>query len=196
MRVERGGGCNRLWVELPLGEWGAAARIEAQDGQPVVAELRITPWRTFDPEARGYTDPATPVGGLTARQLRQLPLGELQRAAYSKLTRLSDHGAAPESLLNVDRLGFAKLAKPDGRAARGDTFYAMVAACYLEAVASGSRSPVADTAAALEGFGRDYTRDVLNEARRRELLTRPPKGRAGGELTDKGRQALKEGSKE
>jgi hypothetical protein len=194
MRVERGEDGNRLWVEMPLGEWGAAARIEAQDGQPVVAELRITPWRTFDPGTGKHSDPATPPGGLTARQLRRLPLGELQRSAYGKLRMLHDRDASPDSLLNADRLGFEKLAKPDGRAARGDTFYAMVAARYLEAVADGSRSPVADTAAALEGFGRDYTRDVLNEARRRELLTRPAKGTAGGALTDRGRKALEEGS--
>lgn len=182
-------GDREIWVNLPLGEWEAQARVEAQDGQPVVAELRVAPWRHWKAEC----SPATPAGGLTARELRRLRLGEALAAAHEKIDFLLGRDAHPESVLNIEPLGFerGKLGKPAGRAPRSDDYYATVAMAYVDAVRAGSRSPVADAAQALGGFDRTYVRDLLSEARRRELLSRPPKGRAGGELTDKGREALK-----
>lgn len=59
------------------------------------------------------------------------------------------------------------------------------------AIAGGSRRPVADTAKALGEPRIAYIRDLLNVARQRDLLTRPEKGRAGGTLTQKALDALR-----
>jgi hypothetical protein len=78
---------------------------------------------------------------------------------------------------------------------RPDSFYAWIASLYLEAVAAGSPSAVRDTATRLgPGYEPGFVRDALTRARKRKLLTRPdtPK-RAGGELTQLGREALEQG---
>ena len=64
----------------------------------------------------------------------------------------------------------------------------------MDAIASGSRSPVASVAKQLgETYSADYVRDVLYQARSRGLLTPPKvKGRAGGDLTEKARTVLSE----
>ncbi len=83
-----------------------------------------------------------------------------------------------------------------GSSGRDDRFYALVAAAYVAAIERGSRKPVvaaADTLSkAWEGtYEPTYVRDLLHVARGRELLTRPPKGRAGGQLTEKARALLR-----
>lgn len=210
-----------LWEQVRLGEWDAYVRFEAQDGHPVIAELRILPrphstreeawveeWfkmpERLNPELVTWEGPRpkapdTPSGGLTARNLRKLTVGRALSAAYRHLGGLFRHDPAPDSLLGQSIQCFAAQAvsepRQPGRRGREDAFYAHVASAYVEAITQGSRRPVKDAALALSkawsGTYEDtYIRDLLGEARRRGLLTRPPKGRAGGELTTKGRQAL------
>jgi hypothetical protein len=83
-----------------------------------------------------------------------------------------------------------RLPDPTKRGARDDTYYATWAAHYVR-LAGVSSAPVAELA---EKFGvtRDRVRNVLHLARQRGLLTRGTHGRAGGELTPKGDDALKE----
>lgn len=99
-----------------------------------------------------------------------------------------------------------------GRRGHSDRYYATAAAAYIACL--GTRSPAVEAAKALskawkwdaapgrlnqvKGGSVDerdvrYVHGLISEARRRGLLTRPPRGRAGGELTEKGRQALNEG---
>jgi len=215
-----------LWERIQLGEWDAYVRFVAQDGHPVIAELRVLPrphstreeawvreWfempENLNPELVSWEGPRpkppdTPSGGLTARNLRKLTLGRALSAAYRHLDRHYQRDPHPDSLLgqSIQRFAAQAISEPrqPGRRGRGDAFYAHVASAYVEAITQGSRKPVKDAALALSkawsGTYEDtYVRDLLNEARHRGLLTRPPKGRAGGELTEKGRQALGEETK-
>ena len=61
---------------------------------------------------------------------------------------------------------------------------------YVEAVAGESAHPVRDVTERLakernEHYSEASVRALIHQARRRELLTRSPRGQAGGQLTDK-----------
>jgi hypothetical protein len=66
---------------------------------------------------------------------------------------------------------------------------ALLAAEYLELVAGGSPRPVADLAARRE-WSPGKTQKALARARADGILTRPGRGRAGGELTNEGLRIL------
>jgi hypothetical protein len=163
----------KAWVEVQHGPWIAAYAITVDEGQPVVAELRVTP------TAR------VPAGGLTARMLRELKPGAAVAEAYAEMG------------LDADRppRRFAKARKQPtrpGRRGRDDSFYANIAWEYVRALTARSRHPVADTAEVLRKndlhYSDAYVRDAIAEARRRGLLTPARRGRAGGRLTEKGRK--------
>ncbi len=89
--------------------------------------------------------------------------------------------------LDIDLQEFARNPRP-GRRGRPDAFYARLAAQYVELLKTSS-TPTKDLAA-LRDYSASSTRDFLNQARKRGLLTRASEGRAGGELTDKARGLL------
>jgi hypothetical protein len=89
--------------------------------------------------------------------------------------------------LDIDLQEFARNPRP-GRKGRPDVFYARLAAQYVELLKSTS-TPTKDLAK-LRNYSDSSTRDLLNQARARGLLTRSAKGRAGGELTEKARELL------
>jgi hypothetical protein len=203
---------SELWGRSTHGAWDLRARIESQDGSPVIAELRVLP-SPSDRWVKGLASnpPETPPGGLTTRALRGMTLGDLLRFVSEELAATVEF----ESEKNPDAPvfhpaesrrfnwqdfdpGTLDAPRAPGRKGHPDSFYAAVAAAYLQALRAGSTAPVEDTAQSLNedwrtAYKPPYFRDLLAEARRRELLTRPPAGRAGGELTDKGHAALKEG---
>lgn len=172
--------------------WEARVRIVIQDGQPVPAELRVV---------RGRKTPDVPSGGLTTRAVREIPLWGAVDEAHRRLSPLV--AADMPSWIagsGLRRQGFTSdpLRKP-GRKGRPDRYYATIARAYLEAVRRGSRQPVKDVATELSAetggtISPAYVRDQLHVARSRSraLLTRPPKGKAGGELTEKALRALEE----
>lgn len=184
------GKTRQFFVVLPLGaDWEAHVRLEPEDGHPVVAEVRIVPWVHW----RDDKPSAPPPGGLTARQLRKLNLGAAVDAAYEELRFEFQTGTKPRSIFSPHRFSAEAVKEPrrPGRRGREDSFYAKLAANYVATYKRGSKTPVKDLAEALgETYKDTYVRDLLSEARRRELLTRPRKGFAGGDLTEKGRKAL------
>jgi hypothetical protein len=190
------GQTKQFFIVLPLGaDWEAHVRLEPEDGHPVVAELRVVPWVHW----RDDEPATTPPGGLRARQLRKLNLGAAVDAAYEELSFHFRRGADPDLTVgrHIHRFSEKAVAEPrhPGRRGRDDSFYATLAADYADKCKGGSRRPVKDLAKALgDTYTDTYVRDLLSEARRRGLLTRPQRGFAGGELTEKGRKAL-EGDK-
>ena len=198
-------GRDHLWVVLPLDEhWDSYVRFVAEDGHPVVAELRVLPTLMDQPRDEwlaptledGAWIPPAPSGGLTSRALRHVHLGRAVELAYEHLDRwLERERKRDKPLGSTFAREAVKAPRRPGSAGREDRFYAVVASLYVDALEHGSRRPVVDVAERLSkgrggSYAPEYVRDVLHEARRRELLTRPPKGRAGGELTDKARTAL------
>ncbi|HWT78643.1 MAG TPA: hypothetical protein VN648_07550 [Candidatus Methylomirabilis sp.] len=125
--------------------------------------------------------PATlwpPRGGLTAEVWRGVRINDLHSMAQ-QAARLP-LGVGLGLKIEVDRRG--RVRRP-GRRGRDDLFYAGWAAKYLDSVATGP-APLARLADK-EHLNESTIRGILQEARRRGLLTEPPPGRAGGQLTDK-----------
>jgi hypothetical protein len=103
-----------------------------------------------------------------------------QHEKYGELTRAETRILARE---------MATPARP-GRRGRPDIEYARLARLYLD-FCHKSTTPMKDMAAH-QGYTEHALRNLLYEARHRGLLTDAPKGRYGGELTDKAVHLLEE----
>lgn len=190
-------------------EWLVYYRVVEQDQELVIAEMRVVPaprsekedrWLTASfrrPEARprSYTEPRVPPGGLRARQLRSaIHTGKAIARARSEAggwrDLLESKGVTDDSWRPFSDQAL-EAPRRVGRRGRSDRYYAKLAARYVAALEDGSTAPVAAVAEQLgEGYSGAYVRDALHRARGRGLLTRPQRGRAGGQLTDKALKAL------
>jgi hypothetical protein len=180
-----------VWVEAPLGEaWTVAYRLVVQRGVPVVGEMRIFPHDEYPGrhpgEWRGVflqAATAAPEGGLTARLLRQVRVGEHMKVMGQILEKLRGE---------LSHLGLTmppprrtpRPVKIQDRKHRQDGLYARLAEAYVAAFNAGSRTPSADVARRWK-LSAAKVRDLLFKARRRRLLTAAPNGKSGGELTEK-----------
>jgi hypothetical protein len=124
-----------------------------------------------------------PAGGVTAGVLRGLHVRELHLAARAAAAQLRRHGDQP----GLDSWTGAR--RP-GRAGRADSFYAEVAAQYVDLLGT-SKKPVADLADR-HHLSASQVRGILAVARGRGLLTAAPAGRPGGLLTAKAERVLGE----
>lgn len=121
-----------------------------------------------------------PGPGITTRMLRELRTGELLaalRAAQRQVSALAP--GVPPDLAVSSRAG---------RSGRPDRYYAEWAAAYTEALAR-SAHPVDDLAAQYH-LSPSQVRNIMHACRKRSMLTVPPPGRAGGELTIRARLLL------
>lgn len=132
---------------------------------------------------------------ISARLLREIPFGEIERSARHSLrwelaSRFhSDHPAVVASLDaggHQLRESLAKDPRP-GRRGRADAVYASLAAAYVHRLGSGRE--VAELAEEMN-YSASQVRNMLAEARRRGLLTHPAPGKSGGQLTHKALQLL------
>lgn len=181
--------------------WEAFFRMVLQDGRLVVAGLRIEPRRPA----------AIPAGGLSARALRQIRLGDYGavvariidglRAAYADSTTRWKRGSALRKITEafLGMTGFGALLEPPattpsgprrGRRPLSDETLLAVAVAYDQAVRRGSREPVSDVAKRVH-LAHNRTRDYINRARRRGFLTPGVRGRSGGDLTPRALALLK-----
>ncbi len=99
---------------------------------------------------------------------------------------LDDHGVSRDELGKTPR-------RPRAGA---DLRYARVAAKYVEALKRNSRSVAADVAAEMNRGGGNYeakhVKELIYEARRRDLLSPTQRGHSGGRLTEKGQAVLRD----
>jgi hypothetical protein len=72
-----------------------------------------------------------------------------------------------------------------------DVHFAAFAKLYVDVIGRGSRSPIADIAAANPGWKRTYVRDQVYLAREKGFLTPERHGLIGGDLTLKARRVLR-----
>jgi hypothetical protein len=173
--------------------WRAIYSIASDNGRPWVAAVRLEP---VDPEDK------IPLSAQLARAL--LKPGAALDFAREGLRDMLDHPNVAERAERERRLSVNHGLDPDKLLSRhrgkrrGDNFYARIAALYVDAHTAGSRRPVADVAAALPAtYEAPFVRDALSKARARGLLEAPPGARrAGGVLTDRGREALGEGDEQ
>lgn len=151
-------------------------------------------------EPRGEAQP----GGVPARLIRQVQTTYAVTHAREHLRRVqasrpewSRRALIEHGLIEVARQG----ASPAGGSRLSDEFLAEVAARYVSLVSSGIRHPIAPLIEQLESEAqvsrsRDAVEGWVRAARRRGLLTPPPPGRAGGELTERALQILTHSSEE
>ena len=203
--VERGGERLRLRRTTDDG-WRIESLYTLSDNELVLTELHITP-SPVDPRSGQRIHSAIFASRLaswsspiTSRLLREVRLDEdrdlAKRLAPKHGVPLGSRGSPLDEL---DRLVeravpvFRKMrtveADHPGRRGRPDEYLAIIALVYVSMLTSKSPNPVRETAARLE-LAPEYVRDALHRARVRELLTRAPRGRAGGTLTPKALEVL------
>lgn len=148
--------------------------------------------------------------GISARGLRQVPIGAMQRALRRDISLIlrgepEPVGAPGRFVIRkgervvpyhpiFERDEWRHLARDfedrprPGAAGRADEHYAALAAMYVDLLATSSR-PTQDLADLL-GEKVSAIRNYIYKARERGLLTTAGRGKAGGELTDKARRLL------
>jgi predicted transcriptional regulator len=127
---------------------------------------------------------------VTARLMRSLPIGEIQQVAQAALVTRT--GPWERDVPNRWGAAFAEAPRP-GRKGRDERAYAEVAAMYLALVHGGSKAPLVDLAKRLN-YSVSRIKNIIHEARRRGLLSKSSRGRRGGELTEKARRLLDDGT--
>ncbi len=189
----------------------AAYRLVVKSGRPLVAEVRLLPNDPGEPSRSGRwsEDPlAVPPDGIPGRALRALKLGVPLKRFSGFLRGLERDPTFEKQLLGAFGIppGSKIVRRRPGRAGRPDSFYLVWAVAYVKRLATGSRRPVKDLAEHppkdIRGYVSDgnvtsvaTVRDVIHQARVRDLLTDSPPGRPGGELTPKAKQMLRPAKK-
>ncbi len=174
---------------------------------PIVAEVRLFPEGSARPHPGRWSEQAgdVPAGGVPGRALRALRLRDPIELFPRIVANWERRHGAGSAMKVLGRFGTSKtkaiVPRRPGRAGRSDDFYAVWAVAYLERVRAGSRHPAKDLAARppfrlkgdlpdAGGASVNTVRDILQEARRRGLLSSPPRGTSGGELTEKAERIL------
>jgi hypothetical protein len=163
-----------IWIE----HLALHMELESRNGAMEITELVIRPGQQH------------PEGGVVTVDLRHIPLHAISQDVMRNL----GSGESPDGWIFAPPAapkGWAtSLAKRPGRAGKPDIHYALVAAEYVRHL--GEPKPLARLAKELP-LEASQVRSILYEARRRGLLTDPTvPGRAGGELTPKALDILRQ----
>ena len=163
-------------------DWRFTLRLDDLDGELVTTELRITAKSVetvLDPKTTSSTlgfesDGVLPEAGLSTTLFRKVALDRLVKRGLAGIG--SEWAELPwNDWLPTDRSRV-------GRGGRSDRFYAEWAASYVRFITRGEPNPVIRLAEK-ECLSVSQVRTILGEARRRNLLSEAPRGRAGGYLT-------------
>ena len=163
-------------------DWRFTLRLDDLNGELVTTELRITAKsvETFlDSKTTSSTlgfesDGVLPDAGLSTTLFRKVALDRLVKRGLAGIG--SEWAELPwNDWLSTDRSRV-------GRGGRSDRFYAEWAASYVRFITRGEPNPVIRLAEK-ECLSVSQVRTILGEARRRNLLSEAPRGRAGGYLT-------------
>ncbi len=185
-----------LWAMQHLDErWTLEARLLRQRDTLVIGEVRVVPRskRVHIPGSPPENWTADlPEEGVPATILRKIALGEVHEEIRRRLKQLADWRDPDQQdfVQAVWLAGTTSAPRRPGRRGRDDLYYARIAALYVELIERGSRRPTADLADQLPKLTRDAVVQLVHEARNRLLLTKPPAGRSGGELTQKAKRLL------
>jgi hypothetical protein len=181
----------RIWLEVRLdAQWVAAYRLVAQNGRPVVAEVRLLPYEE-DAEAGEWSGRGSnvPAGGLRTEQLRELRTEQTLESARDVVDWWDDQGGR-EFVSRIQRRWGVDPDKARGAVRRPqaipDEELARIAAAYVEECRR-TRSP-RKALAEREQLTPSTISNYLDAARERGILTPTVQGRAGGNLTDYGRR--------
>jgi hypothetical protein len=168
--------------ELP--GWHAVLRFENVDGIKRLLELRII---AGDIDAQVTKHESLTDSGLTLTEAgpdSELTTTMLRKIAIDRLARTARTGIHPEyaKLPRLEPFLFDRV-RP-GRRGRNNVEFAKLAQQYITEFNSGNPHPT-KTLAKAHHLSPSQMSQLINQARNRGLLTRPPgKGRPGGELTE------------
>lgn len=206
-------------VFLPPDEGGVAgqawATVEHSKSPGLLFVLGFAGASLFSLEVRPFSDEGAewpfdprnrPAGDveLTADSIRHLPLGDVITAGRSAIAAKA--AQALETFQQVNERLRVKVepgeavrrvaaeiqtTKRPGRRGRTDHDLAVVAARYLELLASGPGVP---RLAGEMFLSEAHVRSLLTQARGRGLMTKAPPGRPGGALTEKAVRLLEGGT--
>lgn len=185
------GGQEGYWIQAKVPPWQANVYLVKVGGRWIVAEIHLGPPYADDeylPSKGPQSMEDVPELSITSRDLRRIPLAEIQEGLERARKDLEDIGR--ESRLGDSPLGQHRPGRRPDRA-----HFAKIARLYLDALDRGSRRPLVDVLKELKKQDRQrYTgvteatvRDWIHAARKRHgFLTAPPKqGVPGGEATPK-----------
>ena len=185
------------WIEADLdGGWTVAARVLTRDGWPEVAELRYFP----TPAGDGGVETSRPLGTWDQDDQTVPERGLLHDVLHSvplRLMKEREHRIARQFAITDEILDQPLPATPrrPGRKGNPPEIDAHIAAIYVDELRRGSKGVHARTAARLgTGYTSKYVSKRIDRCRERGLLTRTLPGKAGGELTDLAKAALRPGS--
>lgn len=180
--------CDLPWRELPGGGRGRQGECDVR--LPDNPDWRLTVLFDIDVEDFPLVElrlrPALvtpPPEGITVDLVRSIRLRPLHEAVRAWMALPPAVGPT----MKIERTEFGTV-KRTGRRGRADAFFAQWAAWYVEELAI-TANPIPPLSKR-HNFSSGTVRYFLNEARRRELLTKAPPGRAGGRLTEKGMRLL------
>ena len=193
-----------VWVTMPIGEWIVACRLVMQSGQPVIGEVRVFPkdpdfWEEggismnsqfgrkiplhWNAELLGLGAQNVPAGGITRTFLRDIPLGEAKKeiGLFVKTARQLPQFKAFFQLFARAMTPAFERQRSEPRRGKPDLFYANLARDYADLVNQGSRRPIAELARRHK-TATSQMRDMIREARERQLLGTVKHGVSGGQL--------------
>lgn len=152
-------------------EWVVTTRFLVTSGSPLLIGVSLEPASLY---------PWPPKTPLNPNVLRSVKTTDLKRRARAWIR------VGPEIGIEAQAAEFRDNRRP-GKARREDIFYVQVGVRYLQLLATGS--PTKLLASELH-VSQSQARDLIHEARRRKLLTKTERGRAGGRLTEKAQRLL------
>lgn len=169
--------------------WAVDAWVVVRRGRPVVGEIRVSP---AEPASREPGKPwsgeaaSVPPRGLERRLLVKVPVGAYATGMVARASRTSNTTERELSIwfLNYMLPGSGALARrprPRRAVGRDDLFYAELADAYVQRLDEKSMSPVKDIADARNETPA-HVRDLLHEARVRDLLSKGSPGKRAGYL--------------
>lgn len=182
------------WINRYVGEWVTAYRFISQGGSLVIAEVRVFP-RERNAFAGEWSGTWSPPGGIPSDVVRSIRVSKV-RLSKAELARVRRDMPGVAERLGIGR----KSAKRPATRKVPDELLARAARCYLDAVAVGAPRVYRATRKTLAKLGWDYSetyvRDLVQRARNEDFLTSAGRGRAGGELTEKTQEILRNITKE
>ena len=163
-------------------DWRFTLRLDDLDGRLVTTEFRITAKSVETvlnskktSSTLGFkSDGVLPKAGLSTTVFRKVALDRLVKRGLAGID--SEWAELPwNDWLSTDRSRV-------GRGGRDDLFYAEWSAAYVRFVTRGEPNPVIRLSEE-NRLSVSQVRTILGEARKRNLLSEAPRGRAGGYLT-------------
>jgi hypothetical protein len=191
------------WVKLPLEvdgardpDWDAYYRFVPQDGNPVLAEVRLLPRprkqaddRALLKSLRSVEGSARARGEPTAKALRSI---SATKAHYYLRVHAGMEKPTAEVFAAFARSVLEQDHRPDRKGAgHPPEWWAAWAQMYVDA-ARERRDAIAAIRERLPQYTREYVRDQVFNAREKGYLQTVGQGRVGGALTEKARRVLRE----